>query len=388
MAKVYDAAVIGLGAMGGAALFNLAKRGLDVVGLEQFEPGHDRGSSHGESRIIRLSYYEDPSYVPLLRRAYEEWRAFETLDGGEAGSLLTITGILEAGHPASVSVANSLKAARLHDLPFTEMSGSEIGRRFPAFDLPRDWHGLFQPDGGFLRPELAVRRFVSAAATRGAEVRTNTIVRAIEPKPGSILVRTDEGAVEAATVIVAAGAWIGDFAPELNRHLAITRQVIGWFPPRKPENFAPRRCPVFILDAKEDHCYGFPNFAGTGVKAASHVRGTTLQHPNDLDPVIAQEDEDRIARMFARYMPDVGGPATRMMTCMYTRTADGHFLLDRSPRDPRVILASPCSGHGFKFVSLLGKVLADLVEEREPEEDIGLFRFGARMPADQPALQV
>ena len=387
MAKVYDAAVIGLGATGSAALFNLAKRELDVIGFEQFEPGHDRGSSHGESRIIRLSYHEDPSYVPLLRRAYEEWRAFETIDDGEAGSLLTITGILEAGHSASASVASSLKAARLHDLHFTEMSGSDIGRRFPAFDLPPDWHGLFQPDGGFLRPELAVRRFVSAATRRGAEVRTKTVVRAIEPKLGSILVHTDEGVVEAATVIVAAGAWIGDFAPDLNRHLAITRQVIGWFPPRRPENFIVGRCPVFILDAEEDHFYGFPDFAGTGVKAASHVRGTTLQHPRDLDPQIAREDEDRIARMFARYMPDVGGPASRMMTCMYTRTADGHFLLDRSPHDPRVILASPCSGHGFKFVSLLGKVLADLVQEREPEENIELFRFGTRMPADQPALR-
>ncbi len=379
MAKMFDAAVIGLGATGSAALFNLAKRGLTVVGFEQFEPGHDRGSSHGESRIIRLSYYEDPSYVPLLRRAYEEWRRFETLDGGAMGSLMTITGILEAGHPGSTSVAASLEAARLHDLPLTEMDGREVGQRFPAFDLPKDWHGLLQPDGGFLRPELAVRRFVSAAAARGADVRRTTTVRGIDAKPGSIVVRTDDGLIEAATVIVAAGAWIGDFAPDLKRHLSITRQVVGWFPPRKPEPFRVGRCPVFILDAEDDHCYGFPDLAGTGVKAASHVRGATLEHPRDLEPATAHEDEDRITRMFRRYMPDVGGPANKMVTCMYTRTGDGHFLLDRSPEDPRIILASPCSGHGFKFVSLLGKVLADLVEEKEPEEDVSLFRLGSRM---------
>ena len=380
MGKVFDAAVIGLGATGSAALFNLAKRGLDVVGIEQHEPGHDRGSSHGESRIIRLSYHEDPSYVPLLRRAYEEWRAFEILDGNEAGSLLTITGILEAGHPGSASVASSRKAALLHELPFEEMDGRQINARFPAFDLPYDWHGLFQRDGGFLRPEAAIRRFVAAAARRGADVRIDTFVTAIEPKPGSILVRMGEETIEAARVIVAAGAWIGDFAPDLRKHLSITRQVVGWFPPRKPELFEPSRCPVFILDAEEDHCYGFPNFAGTGVKAASHVRGTTLAHPRDLVPDIDKEDEDRILRMFKRCMPEVGGPASKMMTCMYTRTADGHFLLDHSRQDSRVILASPCSGHGFKFVSLLGRILADLVEDKPLADDITLFRFGSRMP--------
>ncbi len=381
MATVFDAAVIGLGAMGSAALFNLAARGLDVVGFEQFEPGHDRGSSHGESRIIRLSYHEDPSYVPLLRRAYAAWRDFETLDGGEPGSLLTITGILEAGHPGSISVANSRRAAHLHDIPVEEMDGREIGRRFPAFDLPSAWQGMFQPDGGFLRPERAVRRFVDAAARRGADVRANTTIRAIEPKARAIVVHTDEGAIEAASVIVAAGAWIGDFAPELKRHLTVTRQVLGWFTPHEPALVEVGRCPVFILDAEEDHCYGFPNLAGTGVKAASHVRGATLEHPRDLDPQLVQADEDRILRTIGRYMPTVGGPATKMMTCMYTRTADGHFLIDRSREDPRIILASPCSGHGFKFASLFGKILADLAENKEPEENIDLFRYNERMPA-------
>ena len=153
LAKTYDTAVIGLGAIGSATLYNLAERGSRVIGLERFEPGHDRGSSHGESRIIRLSYHEDLSYVPLLHRAYEEWRAFETVDGGEPGSLMTITGILEAGHPGSSAVANSLAAARHHGLPHTELDAAAIARRFPAFRLPADWHGQFQPDGGFLRPE-------------------------------------------------------------------------------------------------------------------------------------------------------------------------------------------------------------------------------------------
>lgn len=371
--KTYDVAVIGLGAVGSATLYNLARRGSRVIGIEQFAPGHDRGSSHGESRIIRLSYYEDLSYVPLLHRAYEEWRAFETVDGHEAGSLMTITGILEAGHPGSNAVASSLKAARHHGLAYTELDAAEIGQRFPAFRLPADWRGLFQPDGGFLRPEKAITRFVEAAERRGAAVRANTRVRRIEPTPGAILVHTDDETIEAGAIVVSAGAWIGDFAPFLRDHLTITRQVVGWFPPRTPALFTPDRCPVFILEAEEDHCYGFPDFAGSGVKAASHWRGATLQRPDERDETIDAEDEARIARMFHRLMPEVGGPATKLTTCLYTRTIDGHFLIDRSPEDERIVLASPCSGHGFKFASLFGKVLADMAEGRPAPTDMALF---------------
>lgn len=371
----YDTAVIGLGAFGSATLYNLAKRGSRVIGFEQFEPGHGRGSSHGESRIIRLSYHEDLSYVPLLYRAYEAWRAFETADGGEAGSLMTITGILEAGHPGSSAVASSLAAALHHGLPHTELDAAEIARRFPAFRLPAEWHGQFQPDGGFLRPEKAILRFLAAAERRGAVVRTGTRVRKIEPTPGAIRVHTDDEIIEAGSLVVAAGAWIGDFAPFLNRHLAITRQVVGWFPPKTPEYFTPERCPVFILEAEDDHCYGFPDLAGTGVKAASHWRGATLQHADAHDDAVEAEDEERIARMFRRLMPEVGGPASRLMTCMYTRSPDGHFLIDRSPEDPRIVLASPCSGHGFKFASLFGMVLADMAEGLAPPGDMALFRL-------------
>ena len=381
MPATYDTAVIGLGAAGSAALFNLAARGRTAIGFDQFEPGHDRGSSHGESRIIRLAYWEHPSYVPLLREAYEEWHRFERLDGGAAGSLLTTTGIIEAGCPGSAVVERSLMSSRMHDLPHTEMDGADINMRFPAFNLPHKWSGIFQPDGGFLRPEAAIRRFVAAAAMRGADTRTQTRVLAIEPKPGGILVTTDAEIFEVGSVIIAAGAWIGDFAPALKKSLTITRQVVGWFPPRTPALFSPDRCPVFLLESEEDHYYGFPNLAGTGIKAASHVKGRTLRHAEALDATDLDEDEARIARMFARFMPQVGGPATRLSPCMYTRTADGHFLIDRAPQDPRIVLASPCSGHGFKFASLFGQILADLADGKEPAQDISLFRWRDCIPA-------
>ncbi|MBA1157733.1 N-methyl-L-tryptophan oxidase [Microvirga mediterraneensis] len=369
---IFDVAVIGLGAMGSAALFDLARRGQRVIGIEQFEPGHDKGSSHGESRIIRLSYFEHPSYVPLARRALEKWRELEDLTGE---TILTVTGVLEAGYPGCEVVEGSLEASRLHELDHEVLSAAEINRRFPAFEVPSHWTGLYQPDGGFLRPELAIRQFVGLAQGHGAEVRTRTRVLAIEPISSGVRVRTEAGEIEAGSVIVATGAWIGDFAPELKPHLKVTRQVLGWFEPLRPASYTPDRCPVFIFESEEDACYGFPDFAGTGVKAASHIKGAQLMSANDLAQDGGAEDEAHIRRMFALAMPDANGPLKAMRTCMYTRTPDEDFVIDRSSIDPRIVLASPCSGHGFKFASVIGEVLADLALGKAPANDISRFKL-------------
>lgn len=374
----FDVAVIGLGAMGSAALFNLARQGRRVVGIEQFEPTHDRGSSHGESRIIRLSYFEHPSYVPLVRRALEKWRELEDLTGR---TILTVTGVLEAGYSGSPIVSGSLEASRQHDLTHEVLSAADIARLFPAFKVPSHWTGLYQPEGGFLRPELAIREFVQQAERHGAETRTNTRVLAIEPFGAGIRVRTDAEVIEAGSVIIAAGAWIGDFAPELKPHLKITRQVLGWFSPLEPALFTPDRCPVFLLESEDDVCYGFPDFAGTGVKTASHREGATLPAADALAQDGDPADEAQIRQMFALAMPDANGPLRQMRTCMYTRTPDEDFVIDRSPADPRIVLASPCSGHGFKFASVIGEVLADLALGKASASDISRFqisRFGAQ----------
>jgi sarcosine oxidase len=368
----FDVAVIGLGAMGSAALFNLARQGRRVVGIEQFEPGHDKGSSHGESRIIRLSYFEHPSYVPLARRAMEKWRELEQLCGH---NILTVTGILEAGYPGCPIVEGSLEASRLHGLDHEVLDAAEINRRFPAFKVPPHWTGLYQPEGGFLRPELAIQQFVGLAERHGAEVRTGTRVLAIEPLGSGVRVRTEAGEIEAGSVIVAAGAWIGDFAPELKPHLKLTRQVLGWFEPLQPAYYAPDRCPVFILESEDDACYGFPDFAGTGVKTASHRKGAYLPSADDLSQDGGAADEAQIRRMLALAMPEANGPLRAMRTCMYTRTPDEDFVIDRSSADPRIILASPCSGHGFKFASVIGEVLADLALGKTPANDISRFKL-------------
>ncbi|MPR06909.1 N-methyl-L-tryptophan oxidase [Microvirga tunisiensis] len=368
----FDVAVIGLGAMGSAALFNLARQGRRVIGIEQFEPGHDKGSSHGESRIIRLSYFEHPSYVPLARRAMEKWRELEQLC---RHNILTVTGVLEAGYPGCPIVEGSLEASRLHGLDHEVLSAAEINRRFPAFKVPPHWTGLYQPEGGFLRPELAIQQFVGLAERHGAEVRTGTRVLAIEPLGSGVRVRTEAGEIEAGSVIVAAGAWIGDFAPELKPHLKLTRQVLGWFEPLQPAYYAPDRCPVFILESEDDACYGFPDFAGTGVKTASHRKGAYLPSADDLSQDGGAADEAQIRRMLALAMPEANGPLRAMRTCMYTRTPDEDFVIDRSSADPRIILASPCSGHGFKFASVIGEVLADLALGKTPANDISRFKL-------------
>ncbi len=383
----FDVAVIGLGAMGSAAAYHLARRGRRVVAFEQYEPGHDRGSSHGESRIIRLAYFEHPSYVPLLRSAYATWRELERATGER---VLTVTGILEAGYPGSAVVEGSLAASRLHDLPHEVLDGREIARRFPAFQVPAGWTGVFQPEGGFLRPERAIALHCAGARAAGAHLRTQTRVAAVEPVRAGVRVRAGDGtAVEAASAIVATGAWIGGLVPALAPHLTLTRQVLGWFSPREPELFTPERCPVFILQGEDDAVYGFPDFAGTGVKAASHDAGETLDEA-DLLPGRpgGGADEARIRRFLDRHIPAASGPLRRMQACIYTRTPDEDFVVDLHPDDPRIVIASPCSGHGFKFSSVMGEVLADLALDGGTGHDISRFRIErllARAPIPETA---
>jgi sarcosine oxidase len=372
--KVFDVAVIGLGAMGSATAYHLARAGHRVVGFERFEPGHDRGSSHGESRIIRLAYFEHPSYVPLARQAYANWQKLER-ETGE--SLVTVTGILEAGYPGAPVVRGSLEASRLHGLEHEVLDAGEIGRRFPAIQLPSGWSGVFQPDGGFLRPERAIRLYCDGARAAGADLRTGVQVAGIEPSEAAVrVVMSDGSAVEAGSIVVAAGAWIGQLVPELKAHLTLTRQAPVWFAPREPDLFRPERFPVFILETEDDITYGFPDVSGSGVKVGSHKPGEVLASADDLQSRPGGvTDEMSIRRSLDRFIPAASGPLLRAGTCIYTRTPDEDFIIDRHPGDPRIVIASPCSGHGFKFASVLGEILADLATKGAAGHDISRFRL-------------
>ena len=371
-----DVAVIGLGVTGGAALLQLARRGRRVVGFEQFTPGHDRGSSHGETRIIRLGYFEHPSYVPLVRAALPLWRALER-DSGQ--SLLHITGIVEIGAPDGTLVAGTLSSARTHGLAHEVLDAAGVMRRFPAFRLPPDFVGVLQPDAGILAAEAAVHAQVALARAAGADIRANERVLAIEPTAAGVRIVTERAIVDAGQAIVAAGAWLPQLLPGFPVALRVTRQVIGWFEPADPAIFSRDRCPIFMIDTTEGIFYGFPAGERPGIKFAKHHHADATVDPAKPTPPLDSGDEALLRAALATYVPSLNGRLVASQTCRYTMTPDGDFIIDRLPGAPAIIVASPCSGHGFKFAPVLGEVLADLVTAGTTGHDISRFRI-SRFP--------
>jgi sarcosine oxidase len=376
----FDVVVCGLGAMGSAALHHLARRGKRVLGLERYAPGHDRGSSHGSTRIIRLGYFEHPSYVPLLRRAYALWRE---LEGGFGRQLLHVTGIAEIGPPEGVVVQGTLAAAQLHGLRHEVLAAADLTRRFPAFKVPPDYVAVVQPDGGFLEVEPSVAAQLALATGAGAEIRSGETVRAIEPRAGAVRIITDRGAVEAGAAIVAAGAWIPVLLPELAATLRATREVMGWFEITDADLFSAARCPVFIIESRHGMHYGIPPQGGAGIgagiKVAKHHHRNEAVDPDTYDRTVSADDEALIRATVADHIPAANGRLIAAKTCLYTMTPDGDFLIDRLPGAPNIIVASPCSGHGFKFAPVIGEILADLATTGTTVHDIARFslrRFG------------
>jgi sarcosine oxidase len=365
----YDVVVCGLGAMGSAALAELARRGCRTLGIERFTPGHDRGSSHGATRIIRLAYFEHPSYVPLLHRAYALWRELERAANRP---LLHITGIVEIGPSDGTLATGTLAAARLHGLPHELLAASDVMRRFPAFRLPADFAGVVQRDGGFVEAEPSIHVMLSLAARHGADIRTGEAVRAVEPRGDGVKIVTDRGAVDAGTAIVAAGPWMTSLLPGLP--LRVTRQVMGWFAPTDRTLFAPARFPVFLIESRHGIHYGVPPFNGDGVKVAKHNHRDETVEPDDYDRAVSAADEAAIRAAIEDFLPAANGPPTRTATCLYTMTPDGHFIIDRLPGAPGIVVASACSGHGFKFAPVIGEIAADLATRGATEHDISRFR--------------
>jgi sarcosine oxidase len=380
----HDVVVIGLGAMGSATTYALAQRGVRVIGIDRFKPPHDRGSSHGESRVIRIAYFEDPAYVPLLQLAFDYWRRFESHTGER---VLTITGIIEAGYKGAPLVEGSVRSAVEHGLPHEVLRPSEANLRFPALSLPPDWDCVFQPDGGVLRPEKAIQLFLCAAKELGAQLRLNTVVRSVQPIADHVEVQLESGEIiEAGSVVLCAGPWISEIIPELRSHLVLTRQPLVWFRPRDQELVRADRMPVFFLQTKDDLVYGFPDLFGTGVKVASHLSGGELPGPGAQRSEVSDEEKEHLGTVLKRYIPAASGDPYRATTCIYTRAPDGHFVLGLHPRHPQIVIASPCSGHGFKFASVFGEVLADLATRQTTDKPIDLFRPGRFMDPDERNL--
>jgi sarcosine oxidase len=358
--------------MGSAALYHLAKRGERAVGIEQFTPGHDRGSSHGETRIIRLGYFEHPSYVPLVRAAFPLWRAIER----EAGqSLLQVTGILELGAPDGTLVSGTLRSSREHALPHEVLDAAAVTRRFPAFRAPPHVVGVFQPEGGILAAEPAIHAQIALAQAAGASVRTSETVRAIEPASGGVRVLTDQGVVEAGQAIVAAGPWVKTLLPDLPAPLRVTRQVLGWFEPSDAAMFARERCPVFMIENADGVFYGFPAGEKPGIKFAKHHHEDEAVDPTAPARPMSGADEALLRAALAAHVPAANGRLLDAQTCLYTMAPDGDFIIDRLPGSPNVIVASPCSGHGFQFAPVIREILADLATTGATRHDISRFRL-------------
>ncbi len=371
----YDVIVVGAGGMGSAAAWQLARRGQRVLVLERYDVPHAYGSSHGISRIIRLPYYEDPAYVPLLRRAYELWREAEAASGKE---LLVVTGSVDSSPEWDPLFQGALTSARQHALPHEVLTGAEVNARFPGYRLPTAHRAVFQPQGGLVASERAVVAHVALALAHGADIRARERVLGWDAHPGGegVAVTTDKGRYQAARLVLTAGAWMGELASSLADVAVAERQVLAWLQPRRPEWFGPDRFPVFNLQVDEGRYYGLPIYEVPGFKFGRyHHQGETgapgalLREPDTAD--------EALLRGFAeRYFPDGSGATLALRACMFTNTPDEHFLLDRHPDHPQVVLASPCSGHGYKFCSVIGEILANLATgDGTTWHDLSLFRM-------------
>jgi sarcosine oxidase len=369
----HDVIVAGLGAMGSAAAFHLARRGARVLGLERFAPPHAMGSSHGRSRIIREAYFEDPLYVPLVQRAYENWAELERLSGR---ALLVRTGGLMLGPEDGGVVAGALASARRFALPHEVLGAAEVHRRFPGFRPTTDMVGVWEPRAGYLVPEAAIAAHLELAARHGAELRADEPITGWRAAGAGVEVTTPRATYAAARLVLAAGAWMGALLGDLRLPLAVERTVMHWFrPARATHLYAPDRFPIFICEyAPGLAWYGMPD-AGDGVKTALHHHGERAD-PDAVRRAVAPEEVAYVRALLRAFMPAADGPLAESAVCLYTNTPDEHFIVDRHPAHPEVVIASPCSGHGFKFASAIGEQLADLALDAAPSFDLSPFRVG------------
>jgi sarcosine oxidase len=353
-----DVAVIGLGAMGALSAWRLAARGARVLGFEQFRPGHDRGSSHGDTRIFRTAYFEGPEYVPLLERAYPLWRQLEEESGAD---LLTMTGALAIGPLDGELVAGVRASARENRLPHRLLDRSEMDRLYPQHRLAAGDVAVLDEQAGFLRPERSIAAAAARAESLGARLLAETKVIALEASNGGVVIETSRGRFAAERALVAAGAWTAKLLPQLSLPLEVERQVLAWLAIDDPASFAPARFPVFIREVAGGRFrYGFPTTDGRSIKLAVHHEGSDAD-PDSVDREVGDVDLLPI-RDFARdHLRGLTGEVVDTRVCLYTNAPDDRFIATSPAEVPGVTVLSACSGHGFKFASVMGELMADLI---------------------------
>ncbi len=374
----FDVIVLGVGSMGSATCFHLAKQGATVLGLEQFDIPHEMGSHTGQSRIIRKAYFEHSDYVPLLESAYHNWNVLEKISGEQ---VYFKTGLLYAGQPAHPMIRGVLESSLKYDIRINRLSKQELQTSYPQFNIPASYETLFEPDAGFVMPEKTILLYTDEALKNGAVIKTKTKVIEWEKTNGGITVTTSTGKYFADKLVITAGPWTPKLIPALSKVLKVTRQVIGWVTPGTPSLYELGKMPCWCItdDARPGMYYGFPvlppgKFYGPeGFKLGHHFHGPPAD-PDTVNHNSNAEDEDNIAYALNKFFRD-GYKSTQVIkTCLYTNTPDENFILDHLPGyDRKVVIAAGFSGHGFKFVPVVGEIMSDLTLRGSTEQPIGFL---------------
>ena len=369
----YHTIIIGLGGMGSATAYHIARRGQAVLGLEQFTPAHSNGSSHGHSRIIRQAYMEHPSYVPLLKRAFVLWDELAALSDED---LLHLTGGIMIGRPDSDAIQGTLTSVREHHLPHQMLDAATIRQRYPALTPSDDIVAVYEDNAGFVVPEAAVRTHLRLAQTHGAELHFQEAVTHWQANPnGGVTVTTAHGVYTADHLVITPGAWAPELLADMGLPLRVERRVLLWFEPIGGiAPFTEPNFPIYIWDCGAGvSFYGFPYHPSMpGIKVAIHTVGQTCS-PDSIDRQLQASDVESLQNLLRERIPALLGPMIHYETCMYTLTPDEHFVIAVHPDHPQVVIASPCSGHGFKFTPVIGEILADLAIDGQTAHDISLF---------------
>jgi sarcosine oxidase len=385
MQRNWDVIVVGLGAVGSAALYQLAKRGAKTLGIDRFQPPHDRGSSHGDTRITRLALGEGPHYVQFAKRSHEIWRELESETGArlfrEVGGLF-FGSIKNHGqaHGSADFLQTTINVAREHRIPHEVLDGNSMRQRFPQFRFRDDERGCLEHTAGFVHPEACIAAQLKVAAHLGAHVQTDEQVIRWSNSGNGIEVQTGRSSYSASRLILTAGAWLPQMVPELAARARVFRQVLFWFEPDGPhELFTPERLPVYIRvpDTGTNMLYGFPAIVGAG--GGLKIAGEQFEQTTAPDAVNERVGANEEAAMHAVASPHlrITSRCVRSVVCKYTVTPDFHFIIDRAPQSDRVWFASACSGHGFKHSAAVGETLAELAVQGRTRYDLSSFGLAA-----------
>ncbi len=370
MPETCDCIVLGVGGIGSGALYHLARRGLDVIGIEQFGIAHDQGSSSGETRIIRKAYFEHPDYVPLLLEAYALWEALAQEHGQP---LYNECGLMIAGPGDGEAIPGARLAADRHSIAIESITANAARGRFPGFTIPESFDVIYEPQAGFLHVEECVRAHIKQAQAAGARLQTDETVRGWSSDGMSVVVRTDRAEYHAASLVITAGAWSALMLNDLGVSLEVLRKPLYWFNTKSPAYDVAEGASAYYCELPTGSFYGFPSIDGATVKMAEHTGGQPVDDPSALDRSSLSEDEEALAQFVTQIMPDVDPAPARHAVCMYTNTPDRHFIVDAHPELPNIVMGAGFSGHGFKFASVLGRALADLAADGKTELPIGFL---------------